>query len=137
MPQWRWRRAGCHGGVGVSFRKGGAEEPTRGTAGSEWGAEAGNRPFDNLGQVDRAIPGVQARLDAAVDPTDGAFEDGATRVIRQPRWEGKVMTGADYFLEHAVPNFFFHLTHTYAILRHNGVDVGKRDYLGPITLREP
>ena len=56
---------------------------------------------------------------------------------RQPRWEGKVMTGSDYFLEHAVPNFFFHVTHAYAILRHNGVVFGKKDYLGPLSLRAP
>jgi hypothetical protein len=65
------------------------------------------------------------------------FEGAATRVISNPRWEGKVMTGADYFMEHVVPNFFFHVTHTYAIIRHNGVDVGKRDYLGGLTLRTP
>ncbi len=65
------------------------------------------------------------------------FHGAAKRVISQPRWEGKVMTGADYFLEHGVPNFFFHLTHAFAILRHNGVNIGKRDYLGPLTLRSP
>ena len=65
------------------------------------------------------------------------FEQAATRVITQPRWEGKVMSGADYFLEHAVPNFFFHLSTAYAILRHNGVPLGKRDYLGAVTLRAP
>jgi hypothetical protein len=68
-------------------------------------------------------------------PSD--FSGAGTRVISQPRWEGKVMTGADYFMEHAVPNFFFHLTHAYAILRHNGVNIGKRDYLGILTLRSP
>jgi len=65
------------------------------------------------------------------------FEDAATRVVTQPRWEGKVMTGANYFLEHVIPNFFFHITHAFAILRHNGVDVGKRDYLGTLSLRAP
>ena len=65
------------------------------------------------------------------------FAQTATRVVTQPRWEGKVMSGANYFLEHAVPNFFFHLTHAYAILRHNGVHVGKRDYLGPLSQRMP
>ena len=65
------------------------------------------------------------------------FAAAATRSVTQPRWEGKVMSGADYFLEHAVPNFYFHLTHVYAILRHNGVSVGKRDYLGPLSLRTP
>ncbi|HEY2410563.1 MAG TPA: DUF1993 domain-containing protein [Polyangiaceae bacterium] len=65
------------------------------------------------------------------------FEGAATRSVTQPRWEGKTMAGADYFLEHAVPNFFFHLTHAYAILRHNGVNIGKRDYLGALSLRAP
>jgi len=65
------------------------------------------------------------------------FEGAATRVVSQPRWEGKVMSGADYFVEHVVPNFFFHATHVYAILRHNGVSLGKRDYLGQLSLREP
>ena len=65
------------------------------------------------------------------------FSGAAERVITQPRWEGKVMSGADYFLEHAVPNFFFHLAHAYAILRHNGVPLGKRDYLGALTQRLP
>jgi hypothetical protein len=47
------------------------------------------------------------------------------------------MSGHDYFLEHVVPNFFFHLSHVYAILRHNGVTIGKRDYLGALSLRAP
>ena len=45
------------------------------------------------------------------------------------------MAGNDYFVEHALPNFFFHLTHAYAILRHNGVSIGKGDYLGALTMR--
>ena len=63
------------------------------------------------------------------------FEGAASRVVTQPRWEGKVMSGSDYFVEHAVPNFYFHLTHAYAILRNNGVNLGKRDYLGALSLR--
>jgi uncharacterized protein len=38
--------------------------------------------------------------------------------------------GMQFLLGHAVPNFYFHVTTTYAMLRHNGVEVGKRDYLG-------
>ena len=38
-------------------------------------------------------------------------------------------TGADYYSRWALPNFYFHLTTAYAILRHNGVDLGKRDFL--------
>lgn len=49
---------------------------------------------------------------------------------------GKAMLGAEYLSEFALPNFYFHVTTAYAILRHNGVQLGKRDYLGNITLRE-
>ena len=38
--------------------------------------------------------------------------------------------GRPYLLEFVLPNFYFHLTTTYAILRHHGVDLGKRDFLG-------
>jgi uncharacterized protein len=67
--------------------------------------------------------------------TAADFAEAATRSVTQPRWEGKTMSGADYFIEHALPNFFFHTTHVYAILRHNGVNLGKRDYLGQLSLR--
>jgi hypothetical protein len=65
------------------------------------------------------------------------FNDAATRVVSQPRWKGEWMTGEDYLIQHAIPNFFFHLTTAYAILRHNGVNLGKRDYLGQQTKRPP
>ena len=38
--------------------------------------------------------------------------------------------GMQFLLGHAIPNFYFHVTTTYNILRHNGVEIGKRDYLG-------
>ena len=41
-------------------------------------------------------------------------------------------TGQHYLLHFVLPNLFFHITATYAILRHNGVDVGKKDYLGSL-----
>ena len=61
--------------------------------------------------------------------------DPRVRLITLPRWNGKQMAAADYVTEHAVPNFFFHATTTYALLRHNGVDVGKMDYLGQLNFR--
>lgn len=39
--------------------------------------------------------------------------------------------GQDLLLHRALPNLYFHITTAYAILRHNGVELGKRDYLGP------
>ena len=38
--------------------------------------------------------------------------------------------GMQFMLGHAVPNFYFHVSMAYAILRHNGVEIGKRDFLG-------
>jgi hypothetical protein len=65
------------------------------------------------------------------------FADAARRRITQPRWNGKWMSGEEYALQHVIPNFYFHVTTVYAILRHNGVDVGKKDYLGAMPFREP
>ncbi len=38
--------------------------------------------------------------------------------------------GMQFLLGHAIPNFYFHITTAYSILRHNGVEIGKRDFLG-------
>jgi uncharacterized protein len=90
---------------------------------------------------EKTLDDLRARIKWTVTYLDGFsakdFEGAAARVVTQPRWEGKVMSGGDYFLEHALPNFFFHLTTAYAILRHNGVPVGKRDYLGALSLKAP
>ena len=45
-----------------------------------------------------------------------------------------VLKGAQYLLGHAYPNFYFHCTTAYNILRHNGIEVGKRDFLGAVVL---
>ena len=91
--------------------------------------------------TEQTLDELRARLRSVISYLDGVsekdFEGAATRSITQPRWEGKVMTGKDYFIEHVQPNFFFHAAHSYAILRHNGVPVGKRDYLGALTQRLP
>jgi hypothetical protein len=91
--------------------------------------------------TEQTLDELRARVQSVVSYLDGFsakdFEGAATRVVTTPRWEGKIMTGADYFREHGQPNFFFHITHAYAILRHAGVPLGKRDYLGPVNLQQP
>jgi hypothetical protein len=67
--------------------------------------------------------------------TEADFANTDAREVKRPRWEGKSMRATDYLLEQAVPNFFFHLTTAYAILRHNGVELGKRDYIGQLSFR--
>jgi hypothetical protein len=87
-----------------------------------------------LAELRQRIASTIAYLDTF---TEKDFAEADTRKVTQPRWEGKWMTGADYFVEHALPNFYFHLSHSYAILRHNGVQIGKRDYLGTVSHRPP
>jgi uncharacterized protein len=64
------------------------------------------------------------------------FEGADSRVIELSFFEGKVLSGAEYLLEFAQPNFYFHLTTAYAILRHSGVAVGKMDYIGSLSLHD-
>jgi hypothetical protein len=45
------------------------------------------------------------------------------------------MKGADYLDHFAVPNFYFHITTAYDILRHCGVEIGKRDFIGTVPMR--
>ena len=59
------------------------------------------------------------------------FEGAETREIAITRGETtSTYTGLDYLLNRVLPNFYFHVTTAYDILRHNGVELGKRDYIG-------
>ncbi len=57
-------------------------------------------------------------------------QEGREIVLRPGTPKERKFTGQAYLLNYALPQFFFHVTTTYAILRHNGLDVGKRDYMG-------
>ena len=77
---------------------------------------------------------LQARIAKTLDflatvPAD-AFEDADERevVLQTARGEFR-FTGASYLVTHGIPNFYFHMTTTYNILRHNGVPLGKIDFL--------
>jgi hypothetical protein len=50
--------------------------------------------------------------------------------------QGKWIRGDDYQTQVAIPNFFFHVTTAYAILRHNGVPLGKMDYVGALSMND-
>ena len=65
------------------------------------------------------------------------IDAGAEREIKLPLGPDRtgLMKGADYLNHFVLPNFYFHMTAAYAILRHCGVDVGKRDFLGAIPLK--
>ena len=64
------------------------------------------------------------------------FVGAAERKIA-PGWaRGKWFQGDHYLLHVAIPNFMFHVTTAYAILRHNGVPVGKTDFLGQLVMHD-
>ena len=58
------------------------------------------------------------------------------RKVAPPWLGGKWLRGDDYLVHIALPNFFFHVTMAYAILRHNGVELGKMDYIGSLPIQE-
>jgi hypothetical protein len=51
-------------------------------------------------------------------------------------WGGKHMEGFEYVTEYLIPNFYFHVATAYSILRSNGLDIGKSDYMGPLSLKD-
>jgi len=81
------------------------------------------------------FPELQARIAKTIDflkglkaeQIDGSAERTVTLKLRGNEVN---FTGMNYLLNFALPNFWFHYTTAYAILRHNGVDLGKMDYLG-------
>jgi len=65
-----------------------------------------------------------------------AFAGSEDRKVSPPWLGGKWLRGDDYLVHVAIPNFFFHATTAYAILRHNGVELGKLDYVGGLPVHE-
>lgn len=65
------------------------------------------------------------------------IDASADREIAFPLGGGMTgrMKGSDYLNHFVLPNFYFHLTAAYAILRHCGIDIGKRDFLGAIPVK--
>jgi len=85
------------------------------------------KTIDDLRQrVRKTIDYLQSIPAAQIDGSDA-------RAISVPRRAGAItMTGESYLKTFALPNFFFHVTTTYALLRHNGVELGKADFLGAL-----
>ncbi|AOE85789.1 DUF1993 domain-containing protein [Pseudomonas sp. TCU-HL1] len=80
---------------------------------------------------------LQARIAktlAFIEGIDAAQLEGSeTRTVVLKMRSGEIsFSGREYLLGFAMPNFYFHVTTAYAILRHNGVDVGKMDFLGGV-----
>lgn len=83
---------------------------------------------------------LQTRIDRTIDylnavPKD-AFTDAATRQVVLPYFKDKYFTGFDYAREYLIPNFYFHTVIAYGIVRKNGVQIGKGDYINGLPLND-
>jgi hypothetical protein len=81
--------------------------------------------------MDELVARVKKTLEYIATIPASAFEGSETRDIKIPLRDRTLeMKGLPYLQNWAIPNFFFHYVTAYNLLRHNGVDVGKRDFLG-------
>ena len=81
--------------------------------------------FDDLkARIAKTVAFLQSFKPAQIDGT----EDKA--ITLKGRTGDRNFTGVDYLTNFVLPNLFFHITTAYAILRHNGIEIGKKDFLG-------
>ncbi len=85
---------------------------------------------------------LQSRINTTItwieSATPQSFADSETRVVEIKRRDDTLkLVGTEYLTRFALPNFHFHVAMAYAILRHNGVEIGKGDYLGRFEVVTP
>jgi len=97
---------------------------------------AGREPLaleDNEKTFDELIARLDRSIEYARSIPAGEIDGSEAREIVFPvRGQPKRLTSMSYLCDFALPNFFFHVTTAYAILRHNGVEIGKADYIGAL-----
>ncbi len=102
---------------GVSARLAGADVPK---------FEDAEQSFDDL----HALIAKSLSFIDSVTPDQIDGHEDRVIVTRKGTPKERQFNAQAYLLSYGLPQFFFHVTTTYAILRHNGVEVGKRDYMG-------
>ena len=99
-------------------------------------ARLANVELPKLEDTEQTFAELQVRIATVLKFIEGldaaSFDDAATRqiVTQAGTAKEKRFTGQSYLFNYGLPHFFFHTTTAYAILRHNGVEVGKKDYIG-------
>jgi len=81
------------------------------------------------GQIQERIQNTLTYLKTIEEKDFTGWEE---KTISFPWMPGQYLKAKDYIEKHAIPNFYFHLTTAYAILRANGVELGKGDFLGAL-----
>ena len=94
-------------------------------------------PVPKYDDTETSIDELKARLQKTIDSLKSVspeqMKDAEARDITVPLREPLQMKGLPYLQHFVLPNFYFHASAAYAILRHNGVALGKRDFLGTLT----
>jgi uncharacterized protein len=117
FPLSRQVQIACDFARGVSARLAGAEVPR----------------FEDKEQTFAELRELIVRTQDFIATFSPAQFDGAARreiVTRPGTPKERRFDGQAYLLGYGLPQFFFHVTTSYALLRHNGLDIGKRDYMG-------
>lgn len=89
---------------------------------------------DNEASLAELRERIRKTLDFVGSVPAAAFDGSDTREVIVPRRDGNITLPGEFYLKHYVqPNFYFHVTTAYALLRHNGVSLGKGDFLGALS----
>jgi hypothetical protein len=89
---------------------------------------------DNETTIDQLIERLQKTQDFVSQVSEEQLRNAENIKIELGFIPGMYQTGEGYLQNYAIPNFFFHLTVAYSILRANGVNLGKSDYIGQLEL---
>src|SRR5262245_46189498 len=87
---------------------------------------------DNEQTIDQVRARIRKTVAFVESVTEVQYAGAAERKVSLSWAHGKVLGGEDYLQQMTIPNVYFHIVMAYGILRHNGVDIGKMDFLGPI-----
>jgi uncharacterized protein len=91
---------------------------------------------DNETTITQLVERLQKTLDFVNSIPESAYEGAESRQALSPYMPGKYQTMEDYLIEMAIPNIYFHMTTGYNILRSLGMDIGKMDFIGGLTLHD-
>ena len=116
LPLWRQVTIACDHAKGAPARLAGLDVPSF--------ADTETTLAELKARIAKTVSFIQSVPAEKIDGT----EDKA--IVTKRGDKETHYTGMQFLLGHAVPNFYFHVSTTYNILRHNGVEIGKRDFLG-------
>lgn len=91
---------------------------------------------DNETSLDELITRLQNTIDFANSIETSKYERAGEIKATLPWMPGKYLTADDYLFQFAIPNVYFHLSIAYAILRNNGYELGKQDFIGGLNLQD-